>query len=72
MTYLDGTQYIDDGEISELWECQCGGDVQLTAFSSTDASATEVYECQECGDSGEVHNAPGPEYPKTRGSVVPS
>lgn len=59
-------------EVSQRWKCgECGGDVKLVEHTSTPASATESFDCVECGESVDVLFAEGPQYPRKYGSVVP-
>jgi len=55
---------------SQKYRCMCGGDVRLVGHVSSDAHATESYECVRCGDTGDVQHFPGPESPRIYGRVV--
>lgn len=61
-----------DREVSQRWKfSECGGDMKLVEHTSTAASAAESFDCVECGESGDVVFAEGPQYPRKYESVVP-
>jgi hypothetical protein len=67
MTYL--------GQHSERWACrnceESDESMVLVGHESTDASATESFECADCGATGQVHFFEGPDSPAWSGEVVP-
>lgn len=59
--------------VSLRFECgDCGGDLRLVEHVATDASATESYDCVDCGATGDVLWSHDPDSPKLYGSVVES
>lgn len=57
--------------MSDLWCCEeCGGELELVEHAHTDASATESYECVDCGAEGDVHHSHHRDSPQLYGSVT--